>query len=274
MFAFEHGHSWYAGRTFGVPVRLHWSLGLMVAIQLLRTLFDAPRFLVYVLVVELFVVLSIYFHEMAHAMVARFYGLRALDVTLHAFGGFARMSGEAPSKQQVAISAAGPLSNLFLWLVFTGLERFLGIGHFGSMASMVAGFNFILALFNLVPAYPLDGGSMLVHGLRSTAPHAQASWLAFKIGVVVSVPLGIYGLISNNLFLALVFYLTYTASQERLASVGHVGGWAYWKARFRALRPQPRPPNVTPLNVDWQRYAPPGATVKDPPDGDKPPTIN
>ena len=271
MFGLAQGQSWLAGRVAGVPIRLHWSLGIMVVVQLIRTLVYNPSFLLWALLCEVLIVASIAFHELSHALVARSYGLRSLDITLHAFGGWARMSGEPTNPQQVAISAAGPISNLALWMAFGALSRVASLGTLSYVGFELASFNLLIALFNMIPAYPLDGGSVLLHGLRMIAPYEKANWLAYKVGVVLSIPLAIYGVISGNLLLALVFYMSYQYSQERLTGVGHVGGWAYWKQRFWGST-RPRPSNVTPLNVDWQKYAPPGTTVREP--TDKPPTIN
>lgn len=267
----NNGQSWFAGRVAGVPIHLHWSLGVMVAIQLLQTLFHSPGFLLWAALAQLLIVGSIFFHELAHATFARAYGLHCLEITLHAFGGWARMSGQSTDKQQVVISAVGPLSNFALWMAFSALARIPALGMLGYVAYMVASFNLLLGLFNLIPAYPLDGGSVLRHGLLLIAPPAQANWLAFKIGGFIAVPLGIFGLYANNLLLALVGFMSYQYAQERLTGVGHVGGWEYWKARVSAPR-RSRPSNVTPINVNWQKYAPPGTTVREP--SDKPPTIN
>lgn len=273
MFGLEHGQSWLAGRVAGVPIRLHWTLGLMVVIQLVQALVYNPSYLVWAILIEVLIIGSIAFHELAHALVARGYGLRSLDITLHAFGGWARMAGEPTNTQQVAISAAGPVSNLVLWAAFAALTRSPGLGTLGWVAANVAQFNFVIALFNMVPAYPLDGGSVLLHGLRSIAPYHHANWLAYKVGVIISIPLGIFGLISNQLLLALVFWMSYQHSSERLIGVGHVGGWEYWKQRWsKVFSGRPRGAKITPINVNWQKYAPPGTTVRDP--EDKPPTVN
>lgn len=269
-----HGPSWFAGRIAGVPIRLDWTLGLMVAIQVAQTLFHNPSMIAWVLLGELLVVGSIAFHELAHALVGRGYGLRVLDITLHAFGGWARLNGEPTNTQQVAISAAGPISNLVLWMVFGAAARMPELGTLSWIAAYAAQFNLMIALFNMVPAYPLDGGSVLLHGLRSVAPYHQANWLAYSVGKYISIPLGIFGLISNNLFLALIFWIAYQHSSERLVGVGHVGGWDYWKNRWSKLfSGRPRGGGkITPINVNWQKYAPPGTTVRDP--EDKPPTIH
>ena len=274
MLPFEHGKSWHLGRILGVPVRLHWSLALMVGVQLVRALLNS-RFPYALLVVpiELLIIASIWFHEMAHSMVGRRYGMRTLEMTLHMFGGFVRQAGQPSDRQQMWISAAGPLSNILLWLLLSGLGSAIGpYSMAGQVVLSVADFNLMIGLFNMIPAFPLDGGFVLVSGLRQKAPYAQASWLAYSIGMWISVPLMVLGLISGNLILAMIFWFTFSACQERLAGVGAVGGAQYWKSRFS----RPRAPSnvITPLHVDWKRFAPPGTTVKDPPDDEPPPTIN
>lgn len=273
MLPFEHGKSWYLGRLLGVPVRLHWSLALMVGLQFVRALLSGGLTIaLWVIPVEVLIIASIWFHEMAHSMVGRSYGMRTLEMTLHAFGGFVRQAGQPSDRQQMLISAAGPLSNIVLWLLLNGVANVVGgYGPARWIALSVADFNLLIGLFNMIPAFPLDGGSVLVHGLRLTAPHAQASWLAYSIGVWISVPLVVFGLITSNLLLSLIFFFTYGACSERLAATGAVGGAQYWKGRV--MRPR-RTAKITPLHVDWKRFSQPGAGVKDPPDDDPPPTIN
>src|ERR1041384_2870721 len=105
MLPFEHGKSWYVGRILGVPVRLHWSLALMVGLQLVRALVYGrfPQAL-WVVPIELLIIASIWFHEMAHSLVGRSYGMRTLELTLHAFGGFVRQAGQPTDRQQMLVS--------------------------------------------------------------------------------------------------------------------------------------------------------------------------
>lgn len=260
------GPSWRAGRVFGIPISLNWSLGLIVAFDVVRSMVSVPfPYSLAAIGIGLLILASILFHELAHASIGRKYGYHTSAIELHAFGGFAVIHGHIRDQHQLKISAAGPFSNLLLWLVFNGIAQVAGPGVIAWVAVSVAHTNLWLGLFNLLPAYPLDGGSMLLSWLSLRAPEAQARWLAFTIGRWLSAPLGILGLLTNNLLMSLIFYTAYMASTAMLESVGHVGGWQYWKARWT------RPKRPTELKVDWQKYSPRSRDPEDPP---PPPTIN
>ncbi len=109
---------------------------------------------------------SIVFHELSHSLVARRYGLTIGGITLFIFGGVAEMEDEPLSpKAEFLMALAGPLASLFLVVLFIELER-LALGLNGSpgiigVVHYLAIINLLLAIFNLMPAFPLDGGRML-----------------------------------------------------------------------------------------------------------------
>lgn len=246
------GPSWNAGRLFGIPIALHWSLGLLLALRTLQALFyvSFPYSLIWI-GVAVAIAGSILFHELAHALVARNRGYHTSRIELHAFGGLAYVgNGGMRDRDQMWVSAAGPLSNLLLWLVFLGAGEVLG-GHtyLGYAAREVGWFNLALGLFNMLPAYPLDGGSVLHAWLCQRAPHSQASWLAFTIGRWVAAPMAVIGLLTSSILLALVGYIAFQLCTARLESVGAVGGAQYWKARLFRRGPGK-------LDIDWSKYSP------------------
>lgn len=108
---------------------------------------------------------SIVFHETAHSLVARHYGMPIRGITLFIFGGVAEMTAE-PSRprDELLMAAAGPASSLLLaimlFLLFIGSVAWNGPPSIGGVLWYLALINFVLAVFNLVPAFPLDGGRM------------------------------------------------------------------------------------------------------------------
>lgn len=106
---------------------------------------------------------SILFHELAHAWEARRNGIPVQSITLYIFGGIAQLSGKPKSPgAEFRVAAIGPASSLFLVAVFFGLNQLIGDrGHLGAATQWLANINLILALFNLLPGYPLDGGRIL-----------------------------------------------------------------------------------------------------------------
>ncbi len=106
---------------------------------------------------------SIVFHEMSHSLVARRFGIPMKGITLFIFGGVAEMDDEPPSpRSEFWMAIAGPLSSIFLAIAFYGLYIFGARSGWPVLINGVTGYlgviNAILAVFNLVPAFPLDGG--------------------------------------------------------------------------------------------------------------------
>ncbi len=109
---------------------------------------------------------SIVFHELCHSLAARSYGMEMKGITLFIFGGVAEMGEEPPNpRAEFFMAAAGPVSSLLLAGLFRAANVILQAAGAGGLASAVLSYlaliNVILAAFNLVPAYPLDGGRIL-----------------------------------------------------------------------------------------------------------------
>jgi Zn-dependent protease len=161
------------GRVAGIEVGLHWSLAIVFVLivwTLAGQVFPAlvpdqsqsAYWLVSLLAALLFYV-SLLAHEMGHALVARRLGVSVEGITLWIFGGIARLGGDAATAgAEAKIAIAGPIVSLALAVVF-GLAT-LGLDAAGGPALIEAGCfwlgfsNAILLLFNLIPAFPLDGG--------------------------------------------------------------------------------------------------------------------
>ncbi|GAC1505385.1 MAG: site-2 protease family protein [Candidatus Dormibacteraceae bacterium] len=164
------------GRIAGIEVGLHWSLAIVfvlivwtLAVQVLPAVVpDQPQsgyWLVSVLAAFLFYV-SLLSHEFGHAIVARRLGVKVDGITLWIFGGVARLRGDAATPgTEVKIAIAGPLVSLVLAILF-GVVTFVldaagGPPLIEGGIAWLAGTNAMLLLFNLVPAFPLDGGRLL-----------------------------------------------------------------------------------------------------------------
>jgi Zn-dependent protease len=109
---------------------------------------------------------SIVFHEFSHSLVARRFGIPIKGITLFIFGGVAEMEKEPPSpKSEFLMAIAGPLASFLLAFIFSGLVALAMAGAWSTpvigVFDTLAYINFIVAVFNLVPAFPLDGGRML-----------------------------------------------------------------------------------------------------------------
>jgi Zn-dependent protease/predicted transcriptional regulator len=151
--------------------------------------------------------LSIIVHEFCHSLVARKYGLRMRGITLFIFGGIAEMAEEPPGpKAEFMMAIVGPLSSLLIASIFYTVYS---AGASAGMPRPVAGviqylayINGLLAVFNLLPAFPLDGGRVLrsiLWGIKGNLQWATrvSSWMGSGFGILLIV-LGVFSLFSGN----------------------------------------------------------------------------
>ncbi len=161
------------GRVAGIPVGLHWSL-LLIGGLLVWDFHDAVDdgtvgtigpWVMAVAVVACFYA-GLVAHELGHALVARRHGVGTVDITLWMLGGVARLAGDSPSpKAEATMALAGPGVSLTLGgslvLAGFGLDAVGAPVLLSDAVWLLAGLNLVLGVFNLVPAFPLDGGRVL-----------------------------------------------------------------------------------------------------------------
>jgi Zn-dependent protease/predicted transcriptional regulator len=152
--------------------------------------------------------LSIIFHEMSHSLVARRYGLPMKGITLFIFGGIAEMEDEPASpKVEFMMAIAGPVASLVISLLFYSIYRLGVMADWSVKVNAVAGYlawiNVALAVFNMLPAFPLDGGRVLRSGLwkwknniRWATRVSSQIGSAFGMGLII---LGIMNILIANL---------------------------------------------------------------------------
>ena len=148
--------------------------------------------------------LSVFGHELSHALMARAEGIEIEEIVLHPFGGLARMrSAPENPRAEFRIAVAGPVASFFLTLVFLGLMwAFSGLEKniLEPLSGWLALWNFLLAVFNLFPGYPLDGGRVLRALLWKRGKDLnEATILTGRFGQIIGVVLIVFGL-----FIALV----------------------------------------------------------------------
>jgi Zn-dependent protease len=152
------------GRVAGIPVRLHLSWFAAVPLFTFASLDlwapDATGLGAALLSLTFSLVFfgSVLAHELCHALAARALGVHTADVSLYVFGGAARITSEpADPGGEVLMAAAGPLGSVLL-AGLAGVAAQLLEGPAGELAWLLAAANITLALFNLLPGFPLDGG--------------------------------------------------------------------------------------------------------------------
>jgi Zn-dependent protease len=165
--------SWKIGTFRGIPIGFHWSM-LLVFFLLVSSLSTAffpmthpdladAAYVVMAIVAALLFFASILLHELGHSVAAQRNGLSVNGITLFIFGGVAQLEGRARSATvELKIAAAGPIVSLALallfWLISLATDA---VAYLQAPAAWLAGLNLTLALFNLLPGFPLDGGRIL-----------------------------------------------------------------------------------------------------------------
>jgi len=199
------------GKFFGIPVFIHftflaflglftvsraWAGGLAVGLSSL------------VLIVAVFA--SVLLHEFGHALMARRYGIRTHDITLLPIGGLARLARmPANPRHELWIALAGPAVNVAIAaLLFPAL--LLG----SSLLLQLFAINVGLVLFNMLPAFPMDGGRVLRALLVPRMGFLRATETASVIGKVMAGALGIAGLFFNPMLILIAFFVWFGAGQE------------------------------------------------------------
>jgi len=190
-----------AGRLFGIPILIMPAVVVLTAMVLLLAggRGGTPGVL-WTLSVLLVLAVSLLAHELGHALVARRLRVKVLDITIWPLGGMARMEGlsDRPGLEG-AIALAGPLVNLILGGLFYILP--------GPLAFLVAWVNLVLGAGNLIPVFPLDGGRALRSFLARSAPLADATRAAVRIGGWLNLALLAAFFLADSPLLGLVFSL-------------------------------------------------------------------
>src|SRR5215210_7733529 len=175
------GGSFKIGRAFGIDVKVHWTFFLLLAffayLGYRETGSLANALVTSAIIVALFV--CVLLHEFGHSLVAQRLGLEVPDITLLPIGGLARLKS-LPEKpwDEVKIAVAGPLVNVVLAPIFFAGALALGAnlsspvniiegGSIGQILAYLGYINVALVVFNMIPAFPMDGGRVL-RGLLAT----------------------------------------------------------------------------------------------------------
>jgi len=214
------------GRYFQIPVFLHWSFILIVlfisyvVISEEMEALQAAAFSLYIILVFFCVVL----HEYGHALMARRYGIETQDIIITPIGGLARLRGmpEEP-RGELMIAIAGPLVNLVIAVLIFLLLYLMGVGIILPDADdltiltnpigflhLVLMLNFILFLFNLIPAFPMDGGRILRAFLSMKLGKRKATHIASIIGRILAVAfiiLASYNGLPGLLFIGIFIFI-------------------------------------------------------------------
>ncbi len=230
--------SFKIGNIMGIPIKLDTSFLLALPISAYFFAINSqpygfagvePTIVRYALstLSAIFLFASVLLHELAHSYLAKRYGVNIASITLLLFGGVASMGIPQKPGQEVKIAFAGPLTSLIIGFIclFTynyvissnpALSQnsiYLIIWVLGSM-------NLLLGIFNLLPAFPMDGGRILRSLFAMKMSYVKATHSAASIGKFLAILMAVYGIYAGDLWLPLIALYIYgnASNEDRLYS--------------------------------------------------------
>jgi Zn-dependent protease len=228
--------SLFIGRVAGIPIYLHFTFLLLLAF-IAFTGGEAFGGLALVLLVFGSVVL----HELGHAMMARRFGIHTDDIVLYPIGGVARLRSMGKGFQEFWIALAGPAVNVVIaaalfvllkatgwWVPWEEVAKTLEAASPDAapaidvpMLQFLFSINLMLLVFNLIPAFPMDGGRLLRALLATRLPHVRATEIAAMIGqgfALLFMVAGVTWFSQNPLLLIIGIFIFFAAGQESAAT--------------------------------------------------------
>ncbi len=245
--------SWKIAQVAGIGIYVHATFLILLAWvgfshYLLRHSWeDVADGIVFIVALFAIVVL----HELGHALTAKRFGVRTRDITLLPIGGVARLERipDAP-RQELAVTLAGPAVNVLLaailFAVLAAGERMTALSEVtlvgGDFLSKLMWVNVSLALFNLLPAFPMDGGRVLRALLAIRMDYLRATQVAASIGQGIALLLGLLGLFVNPFLVFIALFVWMGAAQEAgmaqmRSALGGVPVGQVMTTEFRTLSP-------------------------------------
>lgn len=220
---------------FGIPVKIHWTFGLLFLyvgyIGISNNLSWQSTAFYGLFVICLFI--CVVLHELGHALMARRFQVKTVDIILSPIGGVARLT-HLPSKpkQEFLIAIAGPLVNvviailvgMVMWALGVGLSTFQAereetIFLASDFLPFLLVMNIVLFFFNLLPAFPMDGGRVLRSLLSMKMSRTRATLIAVRIGQVLAVLFVIGGLWLGQIVLPVIGIFIFLSASNELKHV-------------------------------------------------------
>ena len=246
-------------KLLGIDVKVHWSFVLVLAFGAFLYGSGPAGWLLgglYGVLTMLLLFASVTLHEYGHALTARRFGVSTRSILLLPIGGVANLE-RIPEKpaQEIVIVAAGPLVNLALALLLAPFVLLVNGGSAGGVFSLNAtganiqspgllnllvflvSTNLLLALFNLLPAFPLDGGRLLRALLAYAMPYTRATQTAVAVGRLLAVAMAVYGIFTGAIGLLLIAFFVYVGGSAELEAVSSRAVLRRFRAA-EALTPQ------------------------------------
>jgi len=197
-------------QVMGIPIRVHLTLVIFLIIIAFSTGLQG-------ILIAVGVFASVALHELGHSWVAIRKGCSVREIMLLPIGGVAKTT-HIPTRpmDEVLMAAAGPFVSFLLAVVFWLLT---GLGFLPMLFVYLAAINLMLCLFNLLPSFPMDGGRIFRAFMSPRVGRLKATELAARIGRIMAVLFGIYGLFNGHFMLILIAIFIYNAAGAEYRAV-------------------------------------------------------
>ncbi|QGJ72403.1 Zn-dependent protease [Planctomycetales bacterium 10988] len=218
--------SWRLGRIAGIDIKVHWTfliILLWVAVSYLIA-GESVAAALYGVGMVLAIFACVVLHELGHALMARHYGIPTRDITLLPIGGVAQLARipEKP-KEEMMVAIAGPAVNVVIAIVLacaigimSGFTQLVPRQLIGSSSLLILMWlNLFLVVFNLLPAFPMDGGRVFRAWLAMKMDYVKATNIAAWTGEAMAILFGIAGLFFNPLLVLIALFVFLGAESER-----------------------------------------------------------
>ena len=214
-------YSFKIASAWGIPIELHITFILLIAAVLILYI---PTQQFYNFFIVLFLFVFVVFHELAHSVVARHYGIKVRKIILYPIGGVSEIE-EIPDNpsQEWRMAVAGPLTSLvlgatLLTISLFALKQAFNIYTFttitGNFLTDLATLNIYLGAFNLIPAFPMDGGRVFRALLAERLKYSDATRYAVYIGKIFGIAMVLIGFVYNFLLILVGIFVYIGASEE------------------------------------------------------------
>lgn len=221
--------SLHIGRIAGVDLYLHWTFALLLAGAFAFYLFGGAGLTMALFGVGLIVAVfaCVVLHELGHALMARRFDVPTRDITLYPIGGVARLQRipEHP-QQELLVAIAGPAVNVVLAAVLVGVLLATGqslapgrglLAPAERFLQNLLWINVVLVAFNLLPAFPMDGGRVLRAFLAMRMDYVRATQIAATVGQGMAILFGLVAVLWFNPFLLFIALFVYLGAQQEAA---------------------------------------------------------
>lgn len=200
------------GRISGIPIRLHFTL-IFLAVFLVAGGFTGNDSAVWDGLMVVAILGSVLLHELGHALTALRFGVGISSITMYPIGGVARLMVQPRPWEELWITVAGPAVNLVLAVLAFLPASYLrgGVRNFLMQFAVI---NIGLLLFNLLPAFPMDGGRLLRAGLALKIDEGKATTIAANVGVGMALLMGAYALYEREYLLLFIAFMVFSGAQQ------------------------------------------------------------